>query len=434
MPKFYTDVVGINITIVGYLLFGVRIFDAISDPVMGWVSDRCNSRMGRRRPFILFGSLMLAVSLIFLFSPPRDSTPTMLTFWFGFWIYFLFLFWTITTVPYESLGPELTRSYNERTSLFAMRDGFLLAGTLFAASGPALIKYFFNVGHDADGERMTFLYLSIVYAPLLIGACVWCVYQLREKSIDSPSGGNLLRENLNMVRQNKPFMILLAAYTISAIGSNLPATLILYYVQYVLNSDMADMMLLLYMVTGILFLPGWIKLAYRIGKKKAWLWSMAINTGAFAGVFFLGSGDVAAYAVLVFFSGIGLGATLALPSAIQADVIDYDELLTLRRREGQYIGLWSVAKKLAAAAGIGIGLLTLGLVGYQPNTEQSPQVILTLRILYAMVPCVFNLIAFCIALAYPITGDMHKQIQSAIDSRKKGFTASDPLQPQMSRA
>ena len=209
-------------------------------------------------------------------------------------------------------------------------------------------------------------------------------------------------------------LILLIAYTISAIGNNLPATLILYYVEYVLQSKMADAFLLLYFITGIVFLPGWIAIARRAGKKAAWLASMAVNTGAFIGVFFLGPGDAAIYGVLVFLSGIGFGATLAIPSAIQADVIDYDELMTGERREGQYIGLWSIAKKLAAAVGVGAGLSILGMVGYTPNVEQTAQVQFTLRTLYALVPSVCNTIAFFIALAYPITGSMHREIRTAI--------------------
>jgi len=143
---------------------------------------------------------------------------------------------------------------------------------------------------------------------------------------------------------------------------------------------------MLYFVTGIVFLPGWVALARRIGKKRAWLLSIAINTGAFVGVFFLGPGDALIYGVLVFFSGIGLGATLALPSSIQADVIDYDELLTGERREGRYIGLWSIAKKLAAAVGVGAGLSILGLAGYIPNAEQPEAVLLALRVFMRWYP------------------------------------------------
>jgi len=428
IPKFYTDVVGVNIAVLGYILFSVRIFDAITDPALGYLSDRTRTRMGRRRPYIAVGSLFVALTMFLLFSPPRVS-ESLETIWFAGCIYALFLCWTAVVVPYESLGPEITFDYNERTTLFGMRDGFLIAGTLAAASSPALVQWLFGLAGDADGERAKFFWIAVIYAPLLIGSCWCCVLAIKElpRGFKSSTTGILL--GLRQVVRNRPFIILLIAYTVSAIGNNLPATLILYYVEYVLQSKMADAFLLLYFATGIVFLPGWILLARRTGKKAAWLASMAVNTGAFIGVFFLGPGDAAIYGILVFLSGIGFGATLAIPSAIQADVIDYDELLTGERREGQYIGLWSIAKKFAAAVGIGAGLSILGLVGYTPNVDQSEQVQMTLRTLYALVPSVCNIVAFFIALAYPISSRIHRDIRTAIAQRQEGRTVANPLKP-----
>ena len=138
VPKFYSDVVGIEIMLMGYLLFSVRIFDAIIDPLIGYLSDRTRSRFGRRRPYIAIGSLFLAFSLLLLFNPPYAS-PSLETVWFGVSIFGLFFFWTVVTVPYEALGPELTFDYDERTRLFSLRDGLLLVGTLIAAASPAVI-------------------------------------------------------------------------------------------------------------------------------------------------------------------------------------------------------------------------------------------------------------------------------------------------------
>ena len=236
-------------------------------------------------------------------------------------------------------------------------------------------------------------------------------------------------QGLREVSQNRPFKILLISYIVAAFGSNLPATLILYYVEYVLQSKQADLFLLIYFATGVLFLPGWIYMARKLEKKVTWLAAMAINSGAFTGVFFLGPGDTHLYGVLVFLSGIGFGATLAIPSAMQADVIDYDELLSGQRREGQYIGIWSITKKLAAALGVGLALSILGAVGYTPNVEQSEQVQLTLRVLYALVPSLCNIAAFVIALAYPISRRIHKDILAAIEERRVGQSVIDPLRP-----
>jgi len=426
IPKFYTDVVGINVILLGYILFSVRIFDAVTDPVLGYLSDRTVTKFGRRRPYIAVGSFLVVAAMFLLFNPPHTS-PSLETIWFGVFIYALFLFWTVVTVPYESLGPEITFDYHERTSLFAMRDGFLIAGTLAAASAPALVQWLLGLDGTADDERAKFFWISVLYAPLLMGTAWWCVLAIRERQPQIQKNHLGLTSGLRQVVRNRPFMILLVAYTISAIGNNLPATLILYYVQYVLLSELADFFLLLYFVTGILFLPGWIAISRRTGKKTAWLASMAVNSGAFLGVFFLGPGDAWIYGILVFFSGIGFGATLALPSAIQADVIDYDELLTGERREGQYIGWWSIAKKLAAAVGIGAGLSILGLAGYTPNVVQTQDVQLVLRILYALVPSVLNLVGLMMALAYPISDSIHTRIKQAIAQKRAGKAFENPL-------
>jgi GPH family glycoside/pentoside/hexuronide:cation symporter len=413
LPKFYTDVVGIEITALGYILASVRIFDAVTDPPMGYITDRTVSRFGRRRPYIAAGAVFVALFIYLLFNPPQAS-PLFETIWFGVCIYALFLFWTVVTVPYESLGPEITFDYNERNALFGLRDGLLIAGTLAAAASPAAVQAAFGLAADAEGERTKFFWIAVIYAPLVVGSAWWCVLAIRERPMPETSASGVWK-GLRLVFRNRPFMILITAYTISAIGNNLPATLILFYVQYVLESPQADFFLLLYFMTGIVFLPGWVFLARRIGKKSAWLLSIAVNTGAFIGVFFL--------------SGIGLGATLALPSSIQADVIDYDELLTGERREGRYIGLWSIAKKLAAAVGVGAGLSILGLAGYVPNAQQPEEVRLALRVLYALVPSVCNLAALAIALAYPISGAVHQRILDGIERRKNKEAVADPLRP-----
>ncbi|MBN1500590.1 MAG: MFS transporter [Spirochaetes bacterium] len=416
IPKFYTDVIGINITAMGVILLLIRIFDAVTDPLIGFLSDRTVTMYGRRRPFLAIGSILMVVSVYLLFNP-FDLSVMANTIWFGIWIFMVFLFWTFVVVPYESLGPELIYDYNKRTTLFAVRDGALIAGTLSAASAPLLITRLFKIPATDSGEKLKFFIISIIYIPVILSTIWFCIAAIKEKVPAKPVARNLNQENISVFK-NRPFVILLLAYTISAIGNNLPATLILYYVQYVLKSNSADIFLFLYFITGILFLPFWIKISGKFGKKEAWLASITINTGAFLGVFFLGAGDTTLYSILIIISGIGFGATLAIPSSIQADVIDYDELKTASRREGQYIGIWSVSKKLAAAVGIGAGLAILGMVGYKPNEAQNPQVVFTLRVLYALVPCLFNLIALIIASYYPIDAKTHKKIREDIKKTK----------------
>lgn len=198
IPKFYADVVGIHITILGYLMFGVRLFDAVTDPAIGYVSDRTRTRFGRRAPYLAIGSVLVAVAMLLLFIPPGASVMFE-TIWFGVSIYLLFLFWTAVVVPFESLGPEITFDYHERTSLFGMRDGFLIAGTLAAASSPAAIQWLFNLPPDADGERAKFFWIAVIYAPLLIGTCWWCALSIREKQLNIAAQKMDIRTGLSIL-------------------------------------------------------------------------------------------------------------------------------------------------------------------------------------------------------------------------------------------
>ena len=427
IPKFYTDAVGVPIGVMGLILLVVRLFDAFTDPAMGYISDRMKTPFGRRRPLIAAGALLTVAAMALLFNPPVHMDTAAATAWFAVMAAALFLFWTVIIVPYESLGPELTYDYNERTALFSVRDGALIAGTLVAAASPAFVKALWQIEESVDGSRDVFRILSLLYGPLILASAAWCVMAFRERTTLGTGTSASFFTGLSSSLQNRPFRILLIAYTISAIGSNLPATLILYYVEYVLHSSKADLFLLIYFVTGILLLPVWVAGARRFEKKSMWLAAMAVNTGAFFGVFSLGPGDEWTYGVLVAISGVGFGASLAIPSAIQADVIDYDQLKTGLRREGVYIGLWSVAKKLAAAAGVGAGLALLGVSGYDPNRQQPQAVVTTLRVLYALVPCLCNVVAMAVALGYPLTRGVHQQIHRQIERRLAGEPFVDPL-------
>lgn len=417
LPRFYSDVVGIPVLWIGVAFVAGRVLDALTDPLVGFLSDRSRSASGRRRPWIRWGCLPLALLSMAVYMPPAGLSGNGALAFAGLVIAGWFFAYTAVNVPYRALGPELTDDYDERTSLFAVREGLLVVGTLFAAAGPGVVGWALGL-EDGEDERLRFAWYIAVASPVLVITCLWCAHHVQERFHLQAGPRPPPSDAFAQVRQafrNRPFIILLTAFVVIAIGSSLPNVLISYFARYVLHAEeLMPVYVVVYLVVGLACMPFWVALSKRKGKKPAWLAAMVINAGFFGGVAFVGDGDVWLYGLLVAGSGIGGVASLALPYSMQADVIDHDEMTTGERREGLYGGLWSIAEKTAAGVGLGASMLVLDGAGYQPNVEQSEQVIAVLRGLYVGVPVVCVAAGFFIALRYPLDREAHRRIAEAL--------------------
>lgn len=428
LPRFYSDVVGVSVAWLGVVFVAGRIIDAVTDPVMGILSDRSRFARGRRRPWILWGCLPLALLSVALYVPPQGLPPTLATAWASLVILGWFLAYTVVNVPYRALGPELSDDYDERTALFSIREGLLVVGTALAAVGPGVIGLVLGLGDGSgngpthgDDERRRFAVYAAVAAPILVITCLTCALKVRERYTSQAGPPTSVAGVTTQLRQafaNRPFVILLSAFVVIALGSSLPAVLISYFATYWLGAGhLLPVFLLIYFGVGMACLPAWVWWSRRRGKKVAWLAAMAINAGFFAFVSLVGPGNVLAYGCLVACSGVGGVAVLAMPYSMQADVIDHDELLTGERREGLYGGLWSIAEKTAAGVGLGFSMLALDLAGYVPNQEQTPLVLDVLRAIYIGVPCVCTAAGFVIATRYPLDRAAHQAITAELADR-----------------
>ena len=269
-----------------------------------------------------------------------------------------------------------------------------------------------NLEAGSPAERTKFFVFAAIWCPIIVGTLLWCAFEARERpeSVrckDAP-------RNVTELMQNRPFLIMLAAYTLAGISSIIQASLILYFVPYVLQSDNAEMFLLVYILSGLVCLPLWLGAARRFEKKTVLIAAMLTMTLAHVIVFFLPAGAETAYFPLIVMSGSPLGVMIAIPASMQGDVIDYGATISGQRQEGLYIGVWSIIRKVAAAIGLSGALWALGYAGYQPNVAQSPTVVVTLRVLYALVPSAFSLAACVVLMWYPITRAAHAKIMESL--------------------
>ena len=366
VPRFYAEVAGMPLALLGLILLGARLLDAGIDPWLGWLADRVP-----RRRMLGLALLPFGLGFVALLNPPRQGA--------GVWLlgslaltYFGF---SAASVAYQAWGVDVGRDSGLRTRLTAAREGFGLLGVVLAASLPAVL---------ASGINEGIARLSWLLPPLLLAAAAISFCGVTSGPLVAASREPLLA-SLGRVFADQAFRRLLLVFVANGIAAALPATLFLFFVADVLQLEAASGPLLaLYFIAGAASLPLWVRLAARQGRVRAWLLAIMLSIAAFAGASLLGPGDLWAFAAICLASGLALGADLALPAAIAAD---------LGERQGQAgacFGVWNLVAKLNLALAAGLSLPLIDMLGYVPGSGAG---LPTLVFAYALLPLAFKLLA-----------------------------------------
>jgi Na+/melibiose symporter-like transporter len=383
LPAFYGREAGLSLALVGLVLFGARLIDALADPLIGRAIDRTRGATDYRR-WVIAGCVPLAAGFVAMLHPPAWST-TGLAVWLAAGSVVTYLAWSTVTIAHQAWGAELGTNPATRVRITGVREACGLAGVLASA---ALL----------EPQHVSTL------SALLVGALLLAAWLLRHaptpvpvSSPDAPS--HRTSSGPAPVGRSAPwrelfadraFTRLLAVFMLNGTASALPATLVLFFVADVLgDASRAPLFLLIYFAAAALGMPLWIRLGVRVGAKPAWLVGMVASVLAFAWAFALGPGDWLAFGVICAVTGLALGADLAMPPALLAAAIAAAG--GSGAREGAYFGVWSLATKLNLALAAGLGLPLISLLGYQPGVAGT--VTQALSLAYAALPCLIKSVA-----------------------------------------
>jgi glycoside/pentoside/hexuronide:cation symporter, GPH family len=387
VPKFYSDL-GLDLSAIGALLLIARLADALIDPLLGLWSDRARSVVHGRLWFIGIGVPLLALGMWALFNPLANSAS--LSLWLIISLSVVYLGFSMATVSYQAYGAELSTDIHERTRVTAVREGLSVVGVLLAAALPEIFA-------RQSGMREGFAQFATLYVPLAMACCAIMLLLSPRPPVyvKSPPSNKPFLQQLTAPFSNRAFRFLLAAFLLNGIAAAIPATLVLFFVQDVIGrSDMSAVFLIAYFLAGAIGMPLWVWLARRIGKRGAWLVGMALSVMSFVWAFNLARGDVTPFMFICILSGLGLGADLALPPSMLADVIDRDEADGKPRNEGAYFGLWNLVTKLNLALAAGIALPLLSQLGYVPGAAAAnAQSLTALAAIYALLPSLLKIFA-----------------------------------------
>lgn len=386
VPKFYSEALGLNLVTIGTLLLIARVFDAVQDPLLGYWSDLARDRPSGRFAFVALGAPVLAMGMLGLFNPPQ-LVGELLPWWLLGMLLLVYTAFSMMQISYQAYGAEISGDPVERTRVTAIREGMGLAGVLLAAALPQVLS-------DRAGMRDGYAEYTYIFMPLLLILVTLTIALSPRAMLHAPAlKQGALRSMLKPLK-NVLFNRLLVVFIFNGIAAAVPATLLLFYVGDVLKSpQIAAPSLVTYFAAGALGMPLWVWLSAKIGKGRAWFVGMVVSIVAFVWAFMLGAGDTVPFLVICVLSGLGLGADLALPPSILADVIDVDERRGLGRNEGAYFGLWTLVTKMNLALAAGIALPALAFLGYTPNVSNSSQALVSLAAVYALLPCLLKAVA-----------------------------------------
>jgi GPH family glycoside/pentoside/hexuronide:cation symporter len=371
-PKLYGDEFGLGLALTGLILLLSRLVDTVQDPWLGKLSDYLHSRRNGWQWLISIAACCLALSFVALFNPPELSSGALML-WLAVSLVLVYTAHSAINITYLAWGASASDDPHERTRIVASREVFGIFGVTLASLLPMLLALWF----DESGRWMVF---GITFSAVLLVAA-WIL--LQQVAVPQRPAGS--RAGIMRPLRHRPFRRLATLFFLNGLAVAIAATLSLFYIADVLQLEpYSGAFLALYFLSGAVSLPFWLKLSRKLGKPLAWAIGAVIAVIAFVWAVQLGAGDLWPYALICAMSGTALGADLALPTAIAADIIPTDE----KHHTASYFGIWSLIGKSVLALAAGLTLPLLAGFGYQPGGSQG---LLALAICYAGIPCLIKI-------------------------------------------
>ena len=412
LPRFYSEGLGLSLITVGLIFTVARVWDVVTDPAMGYIIDRFETRWGRRKHWIAISVPILVVSVYHIFIPnPEAVTP----FYLLFWLLALYVGYTMLAISHQSWGAELADSYDERTRLFGWREIFVIAGMTIVLALPAILEW---TGIDDQNSKVASMgWFCIVLFPLLALPTLIAVPDQRAQTKSRYSLG----QQFKILFSNRLMWRLLASDFLAGFGTAVSGALYIFVAStYFELPGHASIALLCYFVASFIAMPMWMKLAFNLG--KALTLKIALVYGTLINVLLIPLAEPGSAIVLWSFTisyGIAFGAAPTLLRTMMADLTDMDELESGEKRAGLFFAMLTTTNKLGAAVAVGLSFGILEVVfSFQPGAENAPEALWGLLLTYTIGTAGGLFLAALPIIGYPLNREAHDGIRQALATKK----------------
>ena len=387
---YLTDIVGLNAALAGIAILVGKFWDAVTDPMVGFLSDRTRTRWGRRRPYFLFGAPLLLFAAWYFFSAPDFSANQAAGFaWATVFLCLLNTAYTIVNIPYGSLTPDLTKDFKERTTLNGYRFSFAVIGTIL---GAAIVQPIVDLAGD---PHTGFSIVGLVFGVVMAGTILLTFFNVREsREAMALRPKEKFFPTFLAVFRNRIYIKLAAVYTMNLAALTFVQTILVYYFKYIYHDEgMTTIALLLLLGVAMICVPLSVLVAKKLGKKRTYQLALLIMAVSCLLIFFFSHtlGIPFTLGVMVF-AGVGVGFGYVPPFAMLPDVVEVDAVQSKARKDGAFYGMWTFFSKIGVALAGALTGAFLGLAKYVPDAAvQTDGTILTIRLLIGIVPALIFL-------------------------------------------
>lgn len=391
IPTFYAVDIGLGLAAVGTVFVFGRIFDVISDPLIGYFSDRTRSKFGARRPWMVLGLPFFCIAAWLLLSPPEGVGLTYLICVSAAY----FLFFTIVDIPYSSIGLEISPDVNERSMLAGSKTVFQVIGMLVVASLPFVLSL--------PIPQSLGLIAQLIIALSILAVAVFLLFvPTANRDVTAPSLS--LIESYKLILKHRTYRYLIGSFFIVQSANSLTAGLMVLFVIHILKTpDLVGAYIGFLLLTTALFLPLWIYLSRKYSKQTSWIISILICIAGLGASAFLGAGDILPLFIVCAIVGAATGCDSIMPTSILADIVSETERDGQNRLAAAYLAVKNATSKLTFVIPMGIAFPTLEFMGFDGKADNGPNELFVLVIFFAILPMILRFLAVLVIRRSPIS-------------------------------
>ncbi len=381
VPTFYAVDMGLGLGLVGTVFVAGRLFDVVTDPLIGYLSDETRTRWGPRKPWIVWGVPAFSASVWLLLSPPEGAGLLYLLIASGLY----FLTYTALDVPYSSIGLEISPHVHERSFLACSKAVFQVFGALLVSILPVVLVL-------ETGDMLT-LAAQIIIGLSFLGLAFFLAFVPKKHRVVTASRVSL-KTSFNTIMKSRAYRRLVISFLIVQSANALTAGLSVLFVTHVIKAPhMIGIFVGLLILSSAVFLPAWVILSKRTSKLAAWRTAITLCCVLLAATPFLGEGDVTAMILLSMIIGATFGADAIMPTSMLADIVYADERDGKTRLAGLYLAIKNSVSKLAFVVPMGLAFPVLDLIGFNDGGTNTQIQLMTLVGFYALLPIILRLMA-----------------------------------------